>query len=123
MPGHSQRHSAVSCAKMAELIEMPFGLWTRMGQRKHVLRGGAHGCRLVNMIELSTCGGDAAFLSKYFEHLFRFWFKNHNSSAVLLRGTCFGSLSGHGLSQLYHAVYVIWERKRLKSQHSCTVFV
>jgi len=31
----------VSPAKMAESIEMPFGLWTRVGQRKHVL-GGAH---------------------------------------------------------------------------------
>jgi len=31
MPGHVQQHSAVSCAKMAEQIEMLFGLWTRMG--------------------------------------------------------------------------------------------
>jgi len=31
--------TAVSCAKMAELIEMMFGLWTRMGPRKHVLHG------------------------------------------------------------------------------------
>jgi len=29
----------VSCAKIAEPIEMPFGLWTRMGLRKHVLDG------------------------------------------------------------------------------------
>jgi len=29
MPGIAQRHCAVSCAKMAELIEMPFGLWAR----------------------------------------------------------------------------------------------
>ena len=33
--------TAVNCAKMAELIEMPFGLWTRMGPRKHVLHGSA----------------------------------------------------------------------------------
>jgi len=26
--------SAVSCAKMAELINLPFGLWTRVGRRK-----------------------------------------------------------------------------------------
>ena len=25
-------HTAVSCAKMAEPFEMPFGLWTRMAQ-------------------------------------------------------------------------------------------
>ena len=27
--------SAVSCAKTAELIDLPFGLWTRVGQRKY----------------------------------------------------------------------------------------
>jgi len=37
MPGHARRHSAVSCAKMAEPIEMPFVLCTRIGPRKHVL--------------------------------------------------------------------------------------
>jgi len=41
IPEHARRHSAVSCAKMAEPIEMPFGLWTRAGPRKHVL-GGVH---------------------------------------------------------------------------------
>ena len=39
MSGHAQRHSAVSIAKMAEQIQMPFGLWTRVGPRKHVLHG------------------------------------------------------------------------------------
>jgi len=29
----------VSCAKIAEPIEMPFGLWTQVGQKKHVLHG------------------------------------------------------------------------------------
>jgi len=45
---------------MAELIKIPFGIWTRMGSRKHVLYGGAHRCNLANMIQLSMCGGDAA---------------------------------------------------------------
>ena len=31
--------TAVSSAKMAERIEMPFGLWTRVGPRKHALGG------------------------------------------------------------------------------------
>jgi len=31
------RHSVVSLAKQAEPIEMPFGLWTQMGPRNHVL--------------------------------------------------------------------------------------
>ena len=30
----------MNCAKTAELIEMPFALWTRVGPRKHVLDGG-----------------------------------------------------------------------------------
>ena len=37
-------HFAVSCANMAEMVkmamEMPFGLWTWMGPRNHVLDGG-----------------------------------------------------------------------------------
>ena len=28
VPDHAQWHSAVNCAKTAELIKMPFGLWT-----------------------------------------------------------------------------------------------
>ena len=42
MPGHAQRHSAMSCAKMAEPIEMQFGLWTWMGPRKHLLLPGEY---------------------------------------------------------------------------------
>jgi len=41
VPGHARRHSAVSCAEMAQLFEMPFRLWTRLGPSKHVL-GGMH---------------------------------------------------------------------------------
>ena len=37
MPDHAQRHSSVSCARTAEPIEMPFGLWTTVGPGKHVL--------------------------------------------------------------------------------------
>jgi len=39
MTGHAQQQSAMSCAKMAEQINMSFRLWTRMGPRKHVLLG------------------------------------------------------------------------------------
>ena len=38
MTGHARRHFAISCAKLAELIEMPFGCglgWAK--GRKHVL--------------------------------------------------------------------------------------
>jgi len=53
-------HYAVSCATTAEPIEMLFGIWTQVGPRKHVLGGGAHWHRLVNTIEPSMCGSDAA---------------------------------------------------------------
>jgi len=34
------RDTTVVCAKTAEPIGMPFGLWARMGRRNHVLDGG-----------------------------------------------------------------------------------
>jgi len=46
---------------MAESIEMPFGMWTRVDPSKHALDAGAHWRHLAKMIEPSMCGGDAAF--------------------------------------------------------------
>ena len=37
---HCKEHSAVTCAKTAEPMEMPFSLWARKGPRNHVLDGG-----------------------------------------------------------------------------------
>jgi len=54
----------------AKTTEMPFGVWTLVGPKKHVLDGGAHWHHLANTIEPSMCGGDVAFLSNYFDHLF-----------------------------------------------------
>jgi len=70
----------MSCAKTAELIDLPFGLWTQVGWGKHKLnciRQVAPMCpheraywrQLANMIELSVCSMDAA-LSNYVNHLF-----------------------------------------------------
>ena len=59
MRGHAYEHYAVSCAQTAEPIEMPFGLWTRVGRRKRLLQR-SHWCHLANTIELSVCCGDAA---------------------------------------------------------------
>ena len=70
MPGHARQHSAVSCAKIAEPIDMPFRLWTSMGPIKYVLHASANWCSLGNTIEPSVCNSDAAaFLSNYFNHL------------------------------------------------------
>ena len=72
MPEHARRHTAVSCTKMAEPIEMPFGLWTRVVLRKHVLyRRGADWRHPANTTEPSVCGDDAAFLSYHFDLLFQ----------------------------------------------------
>jgi len=37
------------------------------GSRNHVLHGSAHWRNPANTIEPSVCGGDAAFLSNYFD--------------------------------------------------------
>ena len=47
--GRSVCHTVVSPAKNAEPIEMPFGLWTRMDPRNHVLDGGSEVVRDVAM--------------------------------------------------------------------------
>jgi len=61
VPGHARRHSAASCAKMAEPIDLQFGLWTRVDRTRHTLnriRQVAPMC--PNTIELSVCGCNAA---------------------------------------------------------------
>jgi len=53
-------HSAVSCAKTAGPIEMPFGICTSVRSKKHLLGVGACWCHLANTIEPSMCSGNAA---------------------------------------------------------------
>jgi len=61
---------AVSCAETAELIDVSFGLWTRVSRKKHKLvifarwrqrahMGGHVRRHLANTTEPSICGGDA----------------------------------------------------------------
>ena len=56
---------------MAEPVDLPFGLWTQVGTRKHKFNrirqvapmcpnGKARWRHLANTIELSVCSGDAA---------------------------------------------------------------
>jgi len=42
------------------------------GSKEACIRWGAHWRHLANTFELSMCGGDAAFLSNYFDHLILF---------------------------------------------------
>jgi len=62
--------SAVNSAKATQPIDLPFGLWTRVGQRMHKFNhicqvvpmcphGRTHCRHLVNTIETSVYGGDA----------------------------------------------------------------
>jgi len=53
----------VSPAKTAAPIEIPFGLWARMGRRNHVLDGGAEG----------RCHGNHFWLSIYGMHVGATW--------------------------------------------------
>ena len=50
-------HSAVICAKTAEPIEMPFGLRTRVGPRKHVLDGAQIPLASGQLLGERTCQG------------------------------------------------------------------
>jgi len=63
--------TAVSGAKMAGPIAIPFGLWSveSNGLKEAFSRWGAHWRHLANTIEPSVLGGDAALLSNYFDHL------------------------------------------------------
>jgi len=61
MPGHARLYSAVSCAKVAEPIEMPFGCLDSDAPKEACVTWGAHLCHLANTIEPSMCGGYVAF--------------------------------------------------------------
>jgi len=52
----------VSCVKMAELIEMQFGMRSLVGSWNCVLDKGAHWRHLAIMIEPSVCGGDVSYV-------------------------------------------------------------
>jgi len=64
----------VSCAKTAESIEMLFGLWTRVGSRKHVL-GGLH-IGATWWIWLAYVWRWCSLLSNYVDHLFTLHVQN-----------------------------------------------
>ena len=68
-----QSVAIVSPAKTAEPIEMLFGTWPRVGPRKlkePCKHGAAYLRNMANTIEPAICGGDAAYLSNLFDHLF-----------------------------------------------------
>jgi len=72
-----------------------------VGPQKHVLEWGAHWRRLANTTEPSMCGGDAAFLSSYFDHLLvlsEMWLSSKTSAVRSVREWLAGfSLSPVGL--------------------------
>jgi len=55
---------------MAQPIDIPFGLWNRMGpMRNHALDGGVHWRRLANTID-RPCTAAMRPFSNYFDHFF-----------------------------------------------------
>jgi len=64
------------CKKTAEVIKIPFELWTQLGPRNHVLDGVQippwEGAILRGGKDrpIVKCGVNVAFLSNYFDHLF-----------------------------------------------------
>jgi len=86
MPGHARRHSAVSCTNMAEPIEMPFGLWTRVSSRKHVL----HGVTLAQPSEYQRTVRvrRRCDLSNYFDHLLQFACVVDDAKCIVVTRVC-----------------------------------
>ena len=71
----------MSCSETAQPIDLPFGLWTQVGRRKHKFslirqmapmcpHGRAHWRHLANTVEPSVCCGDVVLcqitLTTYF---------------------------------------------------------
>ena len=48
-------------AKIDEMVDMPFSLWTWVDPRS-IIRWGVHWRNLANIVEPSMCVGDAAFV-------------------------------------------------------------
>jgi len=55
--GHARRYSDLSFTKTDEPIEMPFGLWTGMGLRKHALGKGQINNAKGQFLGKRTCPG------------------------------------------------------------------
>jgi len=92
----------VSCARTAEPIDLPFGLWTPVGRRKHkfsrirhvapmCVHEKAHWRHLANTVEPFVCGGDAVLCQVTLTSLL----VNYLLSAVTLGGAYDGGGSGH----------------------------
>ena len=80
------RDTTVVCAKTAELIGMPFGLWVRMGRRNHVRWGsiGAEG----------RCHGNQFWAAVSYNWLWQLM--GHNFGCMIASDTQFDSRLGVG---------------------------
>jgi len=82
MPVHARGQFAVSCAEMAEPTEMPFGLCGLWAQGSMCYMR-SHWRHLAITIEKSVCGGGAAFLPNYVDHLFNGPFMHGGTKCTL----------------------------------------
>jgi len=80
----------VCCEKMAEPIELPFGMMSRVGSRIHVPDASAHWRHLVNATEPSVCSDEVVIcMSNYYDHLLTLLYLSH-SSTYTADSTCEG---------------------------------
>ena len=117
-PGHSQRHSMVRCAKMAEQIEKLFGFQTWVGQMKW------RQCGLIMATLHSRCG----------HYIFALWFllssylfSLPNLSRCRLdvchtctHGVALVRIQNAGLKCAAHGSLKIQDAKKSPSWHQCT---
>jgi len=96
------RDTAMSCAKMAEPVEMPFRLWTRIHLMKHVLHGGHLGTAWwIRLNRPCTAAFCAITLTTCYCFLLMFW------SGVKHRR--WRKLYNYSSHVSYHIVVFIWE--------------
>jgi len=94
----------VSCAKTAELVEMPSGIWTRVGPRKHELSRGAHMHHLANTTEPSVCCGYAVCCqirstTCYYCYFLTPVLSSQGEKIMLCKGKCQAGMVTPALSQ------------------------
>jgi len=104
-------------AKMAEPIEMPFGLLTHVGLWNHVLFGGRYGRHLVNIIEQSMLRSISGCRYIYCSNLFLF---NDRTCACFIWHSHSNALRDRDLVVLTEYIYKpTWSRFLVECKASC----
>ena len=114
--------TVASCGNTNEPIEMPFGLWTRVAPRNHVLvRWRTYWRNLANTTESSMCSGNAACCPITLTTCLRYlvFMSRHmsgrptNSSPQRLMNTV----------SLYKPESLLSQVNNIKTSHTCQVLI